>query len=76
MKFFYQYMAIFLQPTSSHLYPLQVQNCNSNSILVVDGDGNGKFKLEKVHALISTIVIFHLFYYAIKSLFIEYEMCV
>ena len=35
-------------PTSSHLYPLQVENCDSNSRLVVDEDDNGKFRLERV----------------------------
>ena len=37
-----------LPPTSSHLHPLQVENCDSNSRLVVDGDDNGKFRLERV----------------------------
>ena len=36
-------------PTSSHLHPLQVENCNSNSRLVVDEYDNGKFRLEKVN---------------------------
>ena len=38
LKLFYQYMAIFfnLSPTSSHFRPLQVENCGSNSRLVVD----------------------------------------
>ena len=31
-----------LQPTSRHLHPLQVENCDSNSRLVVDEDYNGK----------------------------------
>ena len=35
-------------PTSNHLHPLQVENCDSNSRLVVDEDNNGKFKLEMV----------------------------
>ena len=35
-----------LSPTSSHLHPLQVENCDSNSRLVVDEDDNGKFRLE------------------------------
>ena len=50
MKLVYQYMAIFLNfsPTSNHLYPLQVENCDSNLRLVVDGDDNGKFRLERV----------------------------
>ena len=37
-------------PTSSHLYSLQVENCDSNSRLVVDEDDNGK--LEKVNKTI------------------------
>ena len=46
-----QYMAIFLNfsPTSSHLHPLQVENCDSNSRLVVDEDDNGKFGLERAN---------------------------
>ena len=50
MKLVYQYVAIFvnLSPYSSHLHPLQVDNCASNSRLVVDEDDNGKFRLERV----------------------------
>ena len=50
MKLVYQYMAIFLNfsTTSSDLHPLQEENCDSNSRLVVDEDDNGKFRLEKV----------------------------
>ena len=50
MKLIYQYMAIFFtfSPTSNHLHPLQVENCDSNSRLVVDEDDNGKFRLERV----------------------------
>ena len=50
MKLVYQYMAIFFNfsPTSNHLDPLQVENCDSNSRLVVDEDDNGKFRLERV----------------------------
>ena len=50
MKLAYQYMAIFFNfsPTSNHLHPLQVENCDSNSRLVVDEDDNGKFRLERV----------------------------
>ena len=50
MKLVYQYMAIFLnvQTTSNHLHPLQVENCDSNSRLVVDEDDNGKFMPERV----------------------------
>ena len=47
----YQYMVIFFifSPTSNHLHPLQVENCDSNSRLVVDKDDNGKFRLEMVN---------------------------
>ena len=50
MKLFNQYIAPFFnfQPTSSHLHPLQVENCDSNSRLVVDEDDNGKFRLQRV----------------------------
>ena len=46
MKLVYQSMAICFTfpPISSHLYPLQVENCDSNSRLVVDEDDNGKFR--------------------------------
>ena len=44
MKLVYQYMAIFC----TFLHPLQVENCDSNSRLVVDKDDNGKFRLERV----------------------------
>ena len=54
MKLLYEYIVIFfnLKPTSSHLHPLQVGNCDSNSRLVVDEDDNGKFRLERVNYLI------------------------
>ena len=35
--------------TSSHLHPLQVENCDSNARLVVDVDDNGKFGLERAN---------------------------
>ena len=38
-------------PTSNHFHPLQVENCDSNSRLIVDEDDNGKFRLEMVKAL-------------------------
>ena len=49
-KQFFQYVAIFLNfsSTSSRLDPLQVENCDSNSRLVVDEDDNGKFRLQRV----------------------------
>ena len=51
IKLVYQYMAIFFtfSPTSNHLHPLQVQNCDSNSRLVVNEDYNGKFRLGRVN---------------------------
>ena len=50
IKLFYQYMKIFFNfpPTSNHLHPLQVENCDSNSRLLVNEDDNGKFRLERV----------------------------
>ena len=53
IKLVYQYMAIFFNfpPTSNHLHPLQVENCDSNSRLVVDEDDNGKFRLERVKVI-------------------------
>ena len=47
-------MAIFLNfpPFLNQLHPLQVENCDSNSRLVVDEADNGKFRLERVRALI------------------------
>ena len=44
----YEYMVIFfiLSPTSSHLYPVQAENCDSNSRLVVDEDDNVKSGLK------------------------------
>ena len=53
MKLCYQYMTIFLNLSfpSSHLHPLQVGNCDSNSRLVVEEDDNGKFRPERVNLL-------------------------
>ena len=48
MKLVYQDMAIFFtfSPTSNHLHPLQVENCDSNSRLVVAEDDNIKSDLK------------------------------
>ena len=51
MKLIYQYMTIFFtfSPNnlqSNNLHPLQAENCDSNSRLVVDEDGNGKSGLK------------------------------
>ena len=52
MKLVYQYMANFCNFfTLNHLHPLQVENCDSNSRLVVDEDDNGKFRLERVNGI-------------------------
>ena len=52
MKIFYQYMAIFFNfsPTSNHLHSLKVENCGSNSWLVVNEDDNGKCRIERVNS--------------------------
>ena len=42
-------------PTSSHLHQQQVENCDSNSRLVVDEDDNGKFRLERVEPICSNV---------------------
>ena len=54
MKLVYKFMVIFLtfSLTSSHLHALQIENCNSNSRLVVDEDDNGKFRPERVKSLL------------------------
>ena len=59
MRLVYQYMAIFFNfpPTSSHLHPLQVENCDSNSRLVVDEDDNDKFRPERVNPFSAGTVI-------------------
>ena len=50
MKLVYQNIAFFFNfsTTSNHLLPLQVENCDSNSRLVVDEDYNDKFRPEMV----------------------------
>ena len=52
MQLAYQYIAIFFNfsTTSNHLHLLQVENCDSNSRLVVDENDNGKLRLERVKA--------------------------
>ena len=50
MKLVYRYMAIFFNfsLTSKHFHSLQVENCDSNSWLVVDENDYGKLRLERV----------------------------
>ena len=52
-------MAIFfnLPPTSNHLHPLQIVNCDRNSRLVVDEDDNDKFGLERVKIRSNSLVL-------------------
>ena len=52
MKLACQYMVIFFNfsPTSNHFHPLQVENCDSNSRLVVDENDPGKFRLQRVNS--------------------------
>ena len=59
MKFVYKYLAIFFifSPTSNHLHPLLVENCDSNLRLVEDEDDYDKFRLERV----KTIILYILF---------------
>ena len=51
MKLAYQYMTIFFNFTSTlnHLHPLQAENCDSNSRLVVDEVDNGKFRIVRAY---------------------------
>ena len=42
-RFFFKFL-----PTSIYFHSLQVENCDSNSRLVVNEDDNGKFRLERV----------------------------
>ena len=46
-------MAIFYNfyTTSNHLHSLQVENCDSNSLHVVDEDDNGELRPERVNVL-------------------------
>ena len=48
MTLVYQYVTIFFtfSPTSNHIHSLQVENCDSNSRLVVDEDDNVKSGLK------------------------------
>ena len=41
--------------TSNHLHSLQVENCDSNSQLIVDEDDNGKFRPERVNGFIHVV---------------------
>ena len=55
MKLVYEYMTIFFNFFTFHfkssLHPLQVENWDSNSRLVVDEDDNGNFRLKRVNSI-------------------------
>ena len=70
MKLVYQYMAIFFNfsPTLNHLHPLQAENCDSNSRLVVDEDENGKLRLERVNYHSYIVFITYLLYYFVINI--------
>ena len=67
MKLVYQYMTIFFtfSPTSNHLHPLQVENCDSNLRHVVDEDDIVKSGLKGLIEYLcngsAVIIIFQLF---------------
>ena len=63
-------MAIFFNfsPTSNHLHPLQAENCDSNSRLVVDEDDNGKLRLERVNYHSYRVFITYLLYYFVINI--------
>ena len=46
-----------LLPTSRDFHSLQVENCGSNSRIVVDEDDNGKFRLERVNSYSAKILL-------------------
>ena len=70
MKLVYRYMAIFFNfsPTLNHLHPLQAENWDSNSRLVVDEDENGKLRLERVNYHSYRVFITYLLYYFVINI--------
>ena len=73
MKLFYLYVAIFFNfpPTLTHLHPLQVENCDSNSRLVVDEVD--KFRLERVNTTL--IRTSHSIIPSVITMITKYEFC-
>ena len=55
IKLVYMVILFNFSPTSNQLHPLQVENCDSNSQLVVDEDD--KFRLERVKKLLNNCLI-------------------
>ena len=71
MKLIYQYIAIFFtfSPTSNHLHSRLVENCDSNSRLVVDEDDNDKFRLERVNTCNNGTILLLLIDYFFRTCF-------
>ena len=54
---------VHLPPNSSHLHPLEGENCDGNSRPLVDEDDNGKFRLEMVnfmHIMSESDILHHI----------------
>ena len=60
-----------LSPSSSHLHPLQVENRDSDSRLVVDEDDNHKFRPERVQPNIETEKVILAKYIKIRILYLQ-----
>ena len=75
MKLVYQYMLIFFifLTTLKHLHPLQVENCDSNSRLVVDEDDNGNFRLERVKKFFQFEIIINVLALSASNMHIIYK---
>ena len=73
MKLVYQYIAIFniFPLTSNHLHSLQVENCDSNSRLVVDEDDNVKSGFKGLKHLFETIFLSLLY---LKHCYLVYQV--
>ena len=62
LTLFHQYMTIFFMfsPTSSHLRPLQVENCGSNSRLIVDEmtmvNSGSKGLIDTIHMVLHNLL--------------------
>ena len=58
MKQVYKFMSIFFNftPTSNHLHPLQDENCDSHSRLVVTEDDNVKSGLKGLMLILVIIL--------------------
>ena len=70
MKLVCRYMVIFFNfsLTTNHLYPLQFENCDSNSLHEVDEDDNAKFKLERVMLFLQAYFLYWTSMYQINKI--------